>query len=347
MSKTAFVLGASGQVGRAVMNSLVSDGWEVRAGSRTAHEWPAGVEGVLVDRESDLSVEKALGGGADVLIDCVAYTDRHARQLLGLDGLLGSAVVLSSASVYADGEGRTLDEARSAEDFPHFPHPVAESQPVTGPGEGTYSARKVAMENVLLAADVDLPVTILRPGAISGPGSVHPRELWFIKRALDHRPVQLLSWRGLSQFHTSSTVNIAELVRLAAHQPGRRVLNAVDPTALTTAEIGRHINQILEHDPVLFDVPGAPGVGDTPWSVPKPFVMDMSAAARELGYEPPMTYAEALDATISSIVSRLGDHEWQDVFPAFLRANGPEAFAYAAEDAWIRDNGSRRIQHRW
>ena len=346
MSKTAFVLGASGQVGRAVMDSMVSDGWEVRAGSRTAHDWPAGVEGVLVDRESDLSVKKALGGGADVLIDCVAYTDRHARQLLGLDGLLGSAVVLSSVSVYADGEGRTLDEARGVEDFPDFPQLVTESQAITRPGEGTYSTRKVAMENVLLSADAVLPVTVLRPGAISGPGSVHPRELWFIKRALDHRPVQLLSWRGLSQFHTSSTVNIAELVRQAAHQPRRRVLNAVDPTSLTTGEIGRHINQILEHDPVLFEVPGAPGVGDSPWSVPKPFVMDMSAAVRELSYEPPMTYAEALEDTVSWIVSRLGDHEWQDVFPTFLRANGPEAFDYASEDAWVRDNSSRRIQHR-
>ena len=151
------------------------------------------------------------------------------------------------------------------------------------------------MEDVLVSANAALPVTVLRPGAISGPGSVHPRELWFVKRALDHRPVQLLNWGGQSQFHTSSTVNIAELVRLAATQPARRVLNAVDPKASTTTEIGSRINEILDHHPVEFVVPGSPGVGDTPWSVPKPFVMDMSEAVRDLGYKPAMGYAEAMD----------------------------------------------------
>ena len=196
MSKSAFVLGASGQVGRAVINSLLNDGWHVRAGSRTTYEWPVDVEGVLVDREVDSSVVEALAGGADVLIDCVAYSDTHARQVLALEGLIGSAVVLSSVSVYADSSGRTLDEAQRVDDFPEFPVPVSESQTRTRPGDRTYSTRKVAMEDVLVSANAALPVTVLRPGAISGPGSVHPRELWFVKRALDHRPVQLLNWGG-------------------------------------------------------------------------------------------------------------------------------------------------------
>ncbi|MEC5155682.1 nucleoside-diphosphate-sugar epimerase [Cryobacterium sp. CAN_C3] len=341
MRKSAFVLGASGQVGRAVINSLLSAGWHVRAGSRTTYEFPVDVEGVLVDREVDSSVVEALAGGADVLIDCVAYSETHARQVLALEGLIGSAVVLSSVSVYADSSGRTLDEAQRIDDFPQFPVPVLESQTRTQPGDQTYSTRKVAMEDVLVSADAALPVTVLRPGAISGPGSVHPRELWFVKRALDHRPVQLLNWGGQSQFHTSSTVNIAELVRLAANQPARRVLNAVDPKASTTTEIGSRINEILDHHPVKFVVPGSPGVGDTPWSVPKPFVMDMSEAVRDLGYKPAMGYAEALQNTVGWIVSALGGRAWQDAFPTFLHANGPEAFDYVAEDAWVQQNERR------
>jgi len=341
MSKNAFVLGASGQVGRAVITSLVSDGWHVRAGSRTLHEWPADVEGVLVDRGVDSSVAQALAGGADVLIDCVAYSEAHAQQVLALAGLIGSAVVLSSVSVYADSSGRTLDEARLVDDFPDFPVPVSESQTRTPPGDQTYSTRKVAMEDVFASANAALPVTVLRPGAISGPGSVHPRELWFVKRALDRRPVQLLNWGGQSQCHTSSTVNIAELVRLAANQPANRVLNAVDPKAFTTTEIGTRINQILDHHPVEFVVPGSPGVGDTPWSVPKPFVMDMSEAVRDLGYKPVMGYAESLQNTVGWIVSALGSKAWQDAFPTFLRANGPDAFDYLAEDVWVQQHESR------
>jgi hypothetical protein len=93
------------------MSALVGDGWQLRAGSRSVHEWPEGVEGVLVDREIDASLVSALAQGADVVVDCVAYTDTHAGQVLSCEGLIGSAIVLSSVSVYADSNGRTLDEA--------------------------------------------------------------------------------------------------------------------------------------------------------------------------------------------------------------------------------------------
>ncbi len=165
MEKSAFVLGASGQVDRAVMSALVRDGWQVRAGSRSVHEWPEGVEGVLVDREIDASLVTALARGADVLVDCVAYTDTHARQVLACEGLTGSAIVLSSVSVYADSSGRTLDEAQGCDDFPEFPPAVPESHTRVRPSGRTYSTRKVAMEDVLLSAGAAVPVTVLRPRA--------------------------------------------------------------------------------------------------------------------------------------------------------------------------------------
>ena len=97
MTKTAFVLGASGQVGEAVIPALLQDGWRVRAGSRTVHAWPEAVEGVLVDREEDASFEAAIGDGVDVLVDCVAYTAAHATQIIRAGDRIGSAIVLSSA----------------------------------------------------------------------------------------------------------------------------------------------------------------------------------------------------------------------------------------------------------
>jgi Male sterility protein len=182
-----------------------------------------------VDRQDDASLVAAVGDGCDVVVDCVAFDEVHARQIVGLAGLVGSAVVLSSVGVYADARGRTLDEATNEEDFPVFgDDPDTERQTTVAPGPSTYSTRKFAMEQVLLEAE--LPVTVLRPGTITGPHSAHPRELWFVQRALDHRPVQILAHQGRSQFHTCSTPNLAELVRLAARSPGSRVLNAVDPT---------------------------------------------------------------------------------------------------------------------
>jgi len=290
-----------------------------------------------VDRSDDASVAAAVGAGVDVLVDCVAYDQGHASQLIRLAGDVGSAVVVSSMSVYGDDSGRTLDEATGVDDFPVLPVPVAETQRTVGPGPATYSTRKVAMEQVLLEAGSRLPVTVLRPGVVTGPHSVHPRELWFMKRALDERAVQVLAFGGGSQWHTSSTPNIAELVRLAAARSGTRVLNAADPRALTVAEIGAAVSAVMDHTArqVLMPGPADGSVGDNPWGVPVPVVADMSAAVEALGYRAVTDYASALPATVSWVLQQLQGRDWREAFPMFLRANGPAAFDYAAEDAWL------------
>src|SRR5262249_56172620 len=63
-------------------------------------ELPAGVEHVTVDRDVAGALAAAVGDGADVLVDFVAFEPEHAEQLLSLRDSLGSVVVLSSAAVY-------------------------------------------------------------------------------------------------------------------------------------------------------------------------------------------------------------------------------------------------------
>jgi hypothetical protein len=63
----------------------------------------------------------------------VAYTDARARQLLAIDGDVGAFIVISSASVYRDHEGRTLDEAHE-DGFPDFSWPITEIKPTVKPG---------------------------------------------------------------------------------------------------------------------------------------------------------------------------------------------------------------------
>jgi nucleoside-diphosphate-sugar epimerase len=235
----AVLIGGTGQIGRAAARALAGDGWEVVAVSRsgTLPDGLAelGVQAASADRGDDAALRGALGEGADVVVDTVAYTPAHGEQLNALAGLAGSLVVVSSASVYADDEGRTLDEAKGLDTFPRLPVPIPETQRTAEPGDQSYSPRKVALEQAVLAGPV--PATVLRPCAIHGPGSPLPRELHFAQRALDGRRRVALASNGESRFHTTSVANLAELIRLAAAQPADRVLNAGDPDPPTTLEI--------------------------------------------------------------------------------------------------------------
>ena len=144
----AVLIGGTGMIGRAAARALVGDGWEVVAVSRsgTLPDVLAelGVESVAADREDDAQLRVALGTGADVVLDTVAMGREHGEQLNGLAGLVGSLVVISTGSVYADDEGRALDGEGG--DPPAMPVPILEMQRTAEPGDATYSTRKAELE---------------------------------------------------------------------------------------------------------------------------------------------------------------------------------------------------------
>jgi nucleoside-diphosphate-sugar epimerase len=322
----AVLVGGTGMIGRAAARALVADGWEVVAVSRTGAlpEGLAelGVEVRVADRADDAQLRASIGSGADVLLDTVAFTREDGERLSALAGLVGSLVVISSASVYADDEGRALD---GEGDPPHLPVPILETQRTAEPGDANYSTRKAELEQTLLAGP--LPATLLRACAIHGPGAKMPREIFFVKRAVDGRRRVALAWNGESRFHTTSVANLAELIRLAAAQPGDRVLNAGDPDPPTTLGICRAVGDALEHEfePVL--LPG--DAYDNPWGAPdsQPFIVSMAAAEEELGYRPVTTYPDAVRETCAWLVGELeGGRNWDGTYLEGM-------LDYAAEDA--------------
>ncbi|MFJ4244135.1 NAD-dependent epimerase/dehydratase family protein [Streptomyces iakyrus] len=335
----AVVIGACGQIGSPAVQALARDGWEVTAVSRgggRAEDWPGEVRTRRLDREDDAALGSLIGEGCDLVVDLVAYGARHARQLTGLAGRIGAAVVVSSVSVYEDGEGRGFDTMGEPGGLPRYPVPIGEDQVTVPPGDASYSTGKIALERELLAAADRLPVTVLRPGAIHGPYSPLPRELYFVKRNLDGRRRRVLAFRGESLFHTSAARNIAELIRLAAALPGSRVLNACDPLPPTVADIGAAVDAVMgvETETVLLDGPAQASVGSSPWSVELPVVCDMSAAERELGYRPVVSYRDSLPETVAWLTRRLSERDWREAFPSLARIY-PDLFDYAAEDAWF------------
>jgi nucleoside-diphosphate-sugar epimerase len=338
--RRAVVIGATGQIGRVAVAALAGDGWEVTAVSRSGGRddtWPDGVRTAPADRADDSALAAAVGDDCDVLVDMVAYGPEHGRQLTSLAGRVGSAVVISSLSVYEDDKGRNFDTQSQPDGFPEYPVPLSEDQRTIAPGESSYSTRKAGLERELLAAADALPTTLVRAGAIHGPHCRTPRELYFVKRNLDGRPRRVIAFGGESRFHPASVHNIAELIRLAAARPGTRALNAVDPDAPTVAEIAAAIDAVMgvETESVLVDGPApAETVGDTPWSVPHPVVCDMTAAERELGYRAVARYAETLPDTVAWIERQLAGRDWREAYPKMSEAYG-DLFDYAAEDAWL------------
>jgi nucleoside-diphosphate-sugar epimerase len=341
----AFILGGTGQIGRAVSRALTEAGWEVTTGQRGFRDLTdsAGVRRVHVDRSRSGELEEALGDGADVLIDVVAYDATDAQQLLSISDVVGSLITISSASVYRDEAGRTIDEAADEESFPRFPRPIGEEDPTVEPGETTYSTKKVAMERTLLEG-ASIPVTVIRPGAIHGPGTQHAREWYFLKRALDARHVVIHSFRGENVFHTTSVSNLAELIRLAAEQPATRILNCGDPHPPNVLRIARAVWQTVHRTATEVLVPGgppAPNVGESPWTAPRSLVLNMARAASELGYAPLTDYESAVGETCAWLIEATEGQDWKNVLPDLARYPG-NLFDYDAEDTILRRLGCAR-----
>ncbi|UTT61853.1 NAD-dependent epimerase/dehydratase family protein [Microcella humidisoli] len=342
MQKNALLVGGSGQIGSAAAHALLHAGWSVTIAHRGTRPLPAGLAenaaSLPLDR-ADADALTAAARGHDLVLDCVAFTPGDVAPYAALAGEVGSLVVISTASVYLGTNGTWMDAATGDDDFPRFPVPVTEQHPiVTAEVEG-YSPQKAAMERALLAVE-GLPVTILRPGAIHGPGSPALREWYFIKRALDGRRRVPLIDRGESRFATSATAVIAELVRLAGEHPGRRVLNAVDEPAPTVLEIGQAVFAHLGHSAEFDLLPrGAGGpdssVGQTPWSVPVPVVLSMQAAREQLGYVPLGSHRATIGPAIDGMLAAVADTDWRERFPGLTRYGAEAWFDYAAEDALL------------
>ena len=285
---------------------------------------------MALDRGEDGAL--AVANGFDLMVDVIPFEAAHAEQLLRLD--VGAIVAISSASVYADEQGRTLDEAQGVDDFPEFPVPIPETQRLVESGDETYSTKKAKLEAILLEND-RVPAAIVRPCAIYGAGDRMAREWFFVKRALDRRPHIVLTNNGRGHFHTTASENIGELVRLIAAEPRTGAFNCGDPDPPRVIEIARAIGDAAgyEFNEVLIPEPTSRGeIGQTPWSTPKPMLLDMSKAESELGYRPATTWTEALPRQVEWLIAATRDRDWRDVLP---RGAQYLQFDYEGEDALV------------
>jgi nucleoside-diphosphate-sugar epimerase len=322
----AFIIGGTGQIGRATAVRLATDGWDVQLLSRHVPDDRVGKGHRLFDRNDPHALSAVLQDGADLVVDCLAFDAADAARLLAIQSSVGRIVAISSASVYCDAQGRTLDVA-GEQGFPQYPLPITEAHPTVAPGATTYSSRKVGMEQRLLL-QAHVPVTILRPCAIHGAHSAHAREWWFVKRLLDGRARIPLAYGGTSRFHTTSAAAIAAAIMLAARRQIAPIVNVTDADAPTVKEIGQAIMAAMDMQAELVLLPDAAradDVGKTPWSVPSPLVLQSSLP-------PHLPYARSVITAVDWLVAATRGKDWRRLIPQ-LAAYPRDHFDYAAEDA--------------
>lgn len=326
--RRALVLGASGQMARALVPMLAAQGWAVDAVTRAGRALPPELLPCARHKPGADSRAQMIrdGKGYDAVFDPMAFDADCAADLLDARDDVGHYCVISTASVYADVAGRSLEQAGET-GFPEFPRDISETQATVRPGKG-YSAGKVALEHAFR----DAPVTILRPCAIYGIGARHPREWWFVKRALDGRTRVPLVDAGQNIFHTSSAKGIASLAAFCLQHGHQGTFNVADPQALTVTQIAKEIAVTMGHRFSLIPVDDLPAslshIGYTPWSVEKPMRLS-TARARALGWDGGPTYQSQLPAYCRWMAGHADS--WTTDFPAFF-AYGHDVFDYAGED---------------
>jgi nucleoside-diphosphate-sugar epimerase len=161
------------------------------------------------------------------------------------------------------------------------------------------------------------------------------REWFFVKRALDRRPHVILTNSGAGHFHTTAVANVGELVRLIAAEPLTGIFNCGDPDPPRVLEIAREIAAAAGHrfEEVLLPAPAVRrAVGQTPWSTPKPMLVDMTKAERELGYRAGTTWADAIPRQVEWLIAVAGGRDWREVL---TRGANYLTFDYEAEDAVV------------
>ena len=330
--RSALIFGGAGQLGAAVAERLLSAGWRVSVVSRSGavpHRALGGAK--LIDgagKSKAALIEEV--GAVDAVFDPLVYDETDAQDLLRARQRFGALVVASSASVYADPAGRSLI-AISQSGMPKLDGPIGEDAATVEPSAETYAGRKAWLERTLLESGA--AVSILRPCAVYGTRSTHPREWWFIKRALDGRQAIPVAYGGRSVFHTSSARGVAELAALCMETPDRRVLNAADRSALTVREVAAAVAAATGLSLPLAPFEGPPvgpaHVGSTPWSVEHRFVLDTGQAAK-LGWGGD-DYGERVGPVCDWVLEVARSGDWRTQFSGFAQY-GYEPVDYAAED---------------
>lgn len=310
------VTGATGFVGREVVERLANDGHTVRAAVRRAgRRWPAGVQECLVGEIDGRTDWRAALAGADAVVHCAArahlLTDEAMDPLaafrrVNTEGSLALArqaatvgvrrlVFVSSIGVHG---AETGERPFHADDVP-APH-------------SPYAQSKLEAETGLraLAADSGLPLVVLRPPLVYGPGA--PGNFARLMQAV-HRGWPLPLGGVQNRRSLVARANLVDLLIHALHHPaavgGTWLVS--DGEDVSTTELLRRVAKALGRTPRLLPVPGIwlrrlanlTGRAELGQRLFGSLQVDMRRTQDRLQWRPPVTMQQELDAAAQAFLA--------------------------------------------
>ncbi len=287
------VLGAAGFIGRFVVAELLREGWRVRAFIRQPEENPfcdePGVEVLRGDVRDPAAVVRALAGATAAVNLAGAKSDEPESEAVNVGGARHLV-----AAARAQGGVRIL----------HF-----STQAVKIARPGLYARTKLAADRVFETSG--LPVTILRPSIVYGPG--RSGVFSTMQRAIERLP--LVPVLGDGQW-VSAPVHVADVARavtacLATPATIGRCYDLAGPDSLTLDALldriaGRRVRKLhLPFELALLlariavrVLPRAPLSVSNVLGSNQPIPIDLAPARRDFGFHP-MSLDEGLRPTIT------------------------------------------------
>jgi nucleoside-diphosphate-sugar epimerase len=301
------VLGGTRFIGPHVVRLLAEEGHEVTIFHRgeTETELPAGVRHVHGDFASfSKHLTRLRSEKPDVVVDLVPFMSKDGHGVLHFRGIARRAVVITSCDVY-----RAFARVWRSEPGPPDPVPLTEqsplrSKPIRELSEGV-DFDNVEVERAIAEGDPELPVTVLRPSAIHGPGDNQHRLYTYLRRMEDGRPAivldeALLGWRR-AHCYVEDVAHAIALTVIDESAAGR-IYNVAYERTFTEIQWVEEIARIYgwSGEVVLAKSDLLPEyLREDAFDLGQDYVVDSSRIRRELGYREVASEDEALRRTIA------------------------------------------------
>jgi nucleoside-diphosphate-sugar epimerase len=300
------VMGGTGLLGSGIVRRLVEHGHSVFVISRGAKpvNIPSTAQFGVADRnDRDALVEIVQRFRPDAVVDCVAYTGEHGiTDIEVFRGRVAQIVMVSTDFVYSPTYQRL---------------PIGEDAPLRA---GTpYSEGKVDCEEVLLGA-TGLPVTIIRPPHIMGPGgrlgsgSIQGRDASLIERIREGIPVALIDAGTylLQPLHVDDAGDAISAIIGNANTLGKRY-NLAGASFAPTSDYYKAVADLLGVSLRSVSVPGDVWLAIRPDQVSfvRHRVYDLSRLLRDTGWSPTVTMEESVRRTVRDILDRGANARFQ------------------------------------